>query len=241
MNKRIINIIFILILGMIGGIFSSQVLTPRFLEQGLFDSNYLAKITSGPIYLTEKKDITVEENIALQYSIEKVEDSIVGVKTITSTGKTIYGSGLILTTDGIVVTLAELVPQKGDFTFYINGKAQTYQILKRDSKNNLALIKIDRNDLKPCAFADFSEVKLGERIFLLGKVFLQKDIVTLTNQGIIKYFTKDFIRTNIFEKTSLAGSSLFNIKGELLGLNTVDSEGKVTAIPISIIRNFAGF
>ncbi len=139
------------------------------------------------------------------------------------------------------MTLAGLVPRGGDFNFYIDGEAQEYQILKRDIENNLALIKINRNDLKPCAFADFSEAKLGERVFLLGKVFLQRDIVTLTNQGIIKYFTKDFIRSNISEKTSLAGSSLFNIKGELLGLNTIDSENRVTAIPISIIRNFAGF
>jgi len=240
-SKKIINIIFILVVGMVGGIFSSQILMPRFLGEGLFDSNYLARITSGPVYLTEKKDITVEENTALQYSIEKVEDSIIGVRTSTLTGKTIYGSGLVLTTDGMVVTLAELVPQKGDFTFYIDGKAQTYQILKRDTKNNLALIKISRNDLKPCGFANFSELKVGGRVFLLGKVFLEKDILTLANQGIIKYFTKDFIRTSIFEKTSLAGSSLFNIKGELLGLNTIDSEGKVSAIPISIIRDFAGF
>lgn len=241
MSKRIINIIFILIVGMAGGIFSSQILMPRFFGEGLFDSNYLAKITSGPVYLTEKKDITVQENTALQYSVEKVEESIIGVRTITSTGKTIYGSGLVLTTDGIVVTLAELVPSKADYAFYIDGKTQAYQILKRDDNNNLALIKIERNDLEPCGFADFSELRIGERVFLLGKVFLQKDILTLANQGIVKYFTKDFIRTSIFEKTSLAGSSLFNIRGELLGLNTIDSEGKVSAIPISIIRDFAGF
>ena len=241
MSKRITNIIFILIVGMVGGIFSSQVLIPRFLGEGIFDSNYLAKITSGPVYLTEKKNITVEENTALQYSIEKVEDSIIGVKTITSTGKAIYGSGLILTTDGIAVTLAELVPQKGDYAFYIDGKAKEYQILKRDSKNNLVLIKINSSNLESCGFADFSEAKIGERVFLLGKVFLQNDILTSANQGVIKYFTEDFIRTNILEKTSLAGSSLFNIEGELLGLNTIDSEGKVTAIPIRIIRDFAGF
>ena len=227
--------------GMVGGIFSSQVLIPRFLGEGLLDSNYLAKITSGPVYLTEKRDVTIEENTALQESIEKVEESIVGVKTITSEGSTIYGSGLVLTTDGLVVTLSELVPRKGDFTFYIKDKAQAYQILKRDEKNNLALIKIDSNNLKPCGFAELSELKTGERAFLLGKVFLPEEIVTLANQGIIKYFTEDFIRTNILEKPTLAGSSLFNIKGEFLGLNTIDLEGKVTAIPVSIVRTFAGF
>ncbi|GAI52448.1 unnamed protein product, partial [marine sediment metagenome] len=58
---------------------------------------------------------------------------------------------------------------------------------------------------------------------------------------IVKFFAGDYIRTNIFEKNTLSGSALFNIKGELLGLNTIDSEGKVTAIPITTIRAFTNF
>lgn len=241
MSKRIINIIFILIVGMVGGIFSSQILTPRFLGEGIFDSNYLAKITSGPIYLTEKKDITVQENIVLQDSIDKVKKSIMGVKTITLAGKTIYGSGLVLTTDGLAVTLAELIPQKGEFTFYIDGKAQSYQILKRDEKSNLALIKIGSNDLKPCAFSDFSEIKIGQRVFSLGIIFLEKEKMLSANQGVIRNFNQDYISTNIFEEKILAGSSLFNIGGELLGLNAIDVEGKITAISINTIRDFVGY
>jgi len=240
-TKRIINIIFILIVGMVGGIFSSQVLTPRFTGEGILDSNYLAKIVSGPVYLTEKKEITVQENTALQESIEKVEKSIMGVKTITSAGKTIYGSGLVLTTDGLAVTLSELIPRKGEFAFYIDGKAQAYQILKRDDKNNLALIKIESNNLKPCAFSDFAEIKIGQRVFTLGTIFLEGERILSANQGIVKNFNQEYIATNIFEENTLAGSSLFNIEGELLGLNTIDSEGKVTAIPINVIRDFVGF
>ena len=72
-------------------------------------------------------------------------------------------------------------------------------------------------------------------------IFEKGNSVKMVNQGIVKFFTRNYIRTNIFEKYTLKGSSLFNISGELLGLNTIDSEGKVTAIPITEIRDFIGF
>ena len=79
-------------------------------------------------------------------------------------------------------------------------------------------------------------------MFLVGAIFgkarLPRKIV---NEGIIKFFTEDYIRTNIFEKQVLRGSSLFDIGGNIVGLNTIDSEGKVTAIPITKIKQFIGF
>lgn len=242
MSKKIFKIICIFAIGMAGGIFSIQILLPYFFKDTFlgFNSEYLAKLASGPIYLTEEKEITVEENTALQYSIEKIEKSIFGIKAQTKE-KTIYGSGLILTTDGLAVTLAELVPKGANLVFYVEGSNPEYEVLKRDLNNNLALIKIGKQGLKPCGFADFNSLKIGERVFLLGKVFVLKEALSLVNEGIVKYSTPDYIRTNLFEKSTLAGSALFNIKGELLGLNTIDSEGKVTAIPITIIRSFAGF
>ena len=72
-------------------------------------------------------------------------------------------------------------------------------------------------------------------------IFTKTSRLKAVNQGIVKFFTPDYIRTSIFEKNTLSGSALFNIKGELLGLNTVDSEGKVTAIPITKIRDFIGY
>lgn len=243
MIKRIIKIIAIFAIGIAGGIFSSQIILPRFLEQSFLglSPEYLAKIASGPVYLTEKKEIVVQENTALQDSIEKVKNSIIAVRTKTKSGKIIYGSGLILTTDGLAVTLSSIIPHGEEFTFFIDGKAQSYQILKRDDNKNLVLIKIGQGNLKSCGFADFKELKIGQRVFLLGSVFEGNDILQEANQGIVKLFTKDYIKTSIFENNNLAGSALFNIGGELLGLNNVNEDGSVNSIPVTVIREFAGF
>ena len=80
MIKRIIKIISIFAIGMVGGIFSSQIVMSRLLDMNY---NNLLKTVAGPIYLTEKKEITVQENTALQDSIEKVKESIIGVRTKT--------------------------------------------------------------------------------------------------------------------------------------------------------------
>jgi len=95
--------------------------------------------------------------------------------------------------------------------------------------------------LPTVSFADLEKLKLGERVFLVGTIFEEEKPSKIVNEGIVKSFDKDFIKTNIFEKTTLKGSSLFDIEGKVLGINTIDSEGKVIAIPISKVKLFVGF
>ncbi len=238
MAKNIPKIVVIFIFGIVGGIFADQILWPYFVERPLF---YEYQLDNLPLSINEIKEITIQENVALQDCVKKIEKSIVGIRTKTKTGKIITGSGLVVTSDGLILTLSELVPSKGNFVFFVDDKTPNWQILKRDEKNNLALIKIEEKDLVTVGFADFDEIKLGQRVFLSGMIFIKTDRLKMVNEGIIKFFTRDYIRTNIFEKSTLKGSALFNIRGELLGLNTIDSEGKVTAIPITTIREFIGF
>jgi len=83
-------------------------------------------------------------------------------------------------------------------------------------------------------------MRLGQRVFLVGIVFDKKGPQKFVNQGIIKYFDADLIQTNIFEDQELEGSILFDIEGNVLGLNTID-QGEVSAIPTSKIKEFLGF
>lgn len=239
MLKNILKIIVIFIFGTAGGIFADQILWPYFVERPLF---YKYRLEQAPINITEVKEITITENIALQKTVKKVKNVVVGVRTETKAGEILEGSGLIVTSDGLVVTLAKLVPRNSEFSFYMDGKWGTFQVLKRDLKNNLALIELKETNLSTVGFADFSEVELGERVFLIGVIFKKRGgPKKMVDEGIVKYYDNDEIQTNIFEKSALAGSPLFDIEGKVLGLNQIDSEGKVTAIPISKIREFVGF
>ena len=238
MVKNVFKIIGVFILGIGGGIFADQILWPYFIERPLF---YQYRLEQSPVYVTERKEITIQENMALKNAIEKVEKTVIGVKTETQAKKIIEGSGLIITSDGLVVTLAELVPQGSNFSFFVEGQSANFQILKRDLKENLALVKIEKSNLPIVSFANLEKLKLGERVFLVGVIFEKEELSKIVNEGIIKSFSEDFIKTNIFENYLLKGSPLFNIEGEVLGLNTIDKEGKVIAILISKIKTFAGF
>lgn len=235
--KNIFKIIIIFIIGIIGGVFADQILWPYFIERPLF---YEYRLEQSPIYITEQKNITVLENTALQDAVEIVEKSVVGIRTITSKGRIITGSGLVITSDGLIVTLAELVPQGQKFSFFVDSKAPNYQVLKRDLKNNLALIKLEENNLSTVGFAEFGSLRFGQRVFLVEAVLKNGDLNKVVDQGIIKTYDQDLIETNISKDNNISGSPLFNIKGELVGLNMVEANN-VFAITTNKIQDFIGF
>jgi len=237
MSKSVLRILVIFIIGMVGGIFADQIFWPYFVEKPLF---YEYRLEQSPVYITEQKEINVTENVALQSAVEKVEKVVIGVRTEIKAGKILEGSGLILTSDGLMVTLADLVPVGADFSFFIEGEIRSYEVLKRDLENNIALIKIEDGTLGTVEFANLENKKLGERVFVVGAIFDEEgNLSKIVNEGIIKYFKKDYIHTNIFESEVLSGSPLFDIEGRVLGLSQIDSQGKLVALPISLIREFS--
>lgn len=238
MAKKILKILFIFVVGIAGGIFADQILWPYLIERPLF---YQYRLDQPPVLVTERKEVYIQENAALKEAIEKVDNSVVAVKTKTKTGKALEGSGLVLTSDGMMVTLAELVPQDSTFSFFVEGNMASFQILKRDLKENLALVKIEKSGLATVGFFNYDQLKLGERVFLVGAVFEAGKIKDSVNEGIVKSFNQELIETNIYESSLAAGSPLFDIEGNLLGISTIEKDGRVSAIPVSKIRQFTGF
>ncbi|MBZ9578744.1 trypsin-like peptidase domain-containing protein [Patescibacteria group bacterium] len=236
MTKTIFKIIAVFIIGTVGGIFADQILWPYFIERPLF---YQYRLEQSPIYVTERKEIIIQENVALINAVEKVEKVVVGIRSKTKTGRILEGSGLIVTSDGLIVTLADLVPPDWEINLFFDGEEMIPKVLQR--KNDLALLKIEETNLPTVGFTDFEKIKLGERVFLLGVIFEDNIQKKAVNEGIIKTFDEDSILTNIFEKKILEGSPLFNIEGQVVGLNQIDKEGKVIAISIKKIREFIGF
>ncbi|HUV81228.1 MAG TPA: S1C family serine protease [Patescibacteria group bacterium] len=245
MSKNILKIVAVFIIGTVGGIFADQIFWPYFIEKPFF---YEYRLEKNPVYLTESKEIIIQENTALVEAVEKAEKTVVAVRTKTKAGQVLEGSGLVVTSDGLMVTLADLVPQGSDFSFFIGNSPVLFQVLKRDLAENLALVKISDAVLTTTSFARLDKLKKGERVFLIGSVFGEEDkssslsfaAARMVNEGIVKSFDENLIRTSMLEDGSMAGSPLFNIEGDVLGINTVDSQGNVSAIPIAKIKKFIG-
>jgi S1-C subfamily serine protease len=244
MRSFLLKIFFILIIGALGGIIFQAFILPYLTTMPFFQKfQFIRMLRERQVIINQPPaTVIIQENVALQKSIEKVEKVVVGVNAQNKKGKILAeGSGLILTADGHFVTLASLVPAGADFNFLWGEEKLAFQIIKRDSKNNLALIKFDKNDLPTAGFVDSGEIKLGERVFLLGVIFEGDKTKKVVNEGIIKSFNEDSIKTNIFEDSRLQGSPLFNIEGKVVGLITIDKTGQVSAIPIEKIKEFTNF
>jgi len=226
-----LKILFIFFVGALGGIFGSEVV---FLKS---KSNFY----SSPTIRLETKEVKIQENTPLKDAIEKTQNSIVAIQIQTKKGKIINGSGIILTTDGIVLTLSELLPQGETINFFVDGEKVSYQILKRDPKLNLGVVKVEKKNLTPVPFSDFETLKIGERVFALSSFFNQGKIQKAVNEGIVRYFDEEKIETNITEDSNFLGSALFDIEGKLLGINYLDPKQKILSIPITKIRQFTGF
>lgn len=234
MLKNILKILSFLIIGMIGGIFSTQIIWPYFVERPLFLKYNLER---NPIYVTEKKEIYIQENQALQEAIKKVSDTVVKIKTFKNKSEVIEGVGIIVTSDGLILSLSKTIPQNFSTIsiFTKEGNLQA-KLLKKDK--DLALLKIEKDNLKTVAFSNLENISLGERVFYLG-INEEKNIVV--NEGIITSFNQDRISTNMLELENLEGAPLFNIEGKLIGQIEIDKQGKVFAIHINKIKNFLGF
>lgn len=215
MNKQdIANLILMFSLSIFGGILSLYF---------AFKNNLL-NYSSVTINQQEER-VYIEENTALINSIKETKKAIFLIKQ----GEKSF-HGVVLTSDGLAVTLSSNIA-KGSITCNVDLIDSTCQVIKRDLENNLALIKIDRDKLSTLGFYDL-EVEIGKRLYI--------NALTSVNEGIIKSFTEESIKTNIRETEPISGSPVLSLDNKIMGIAEIDKNGFVSVVPISLIREFVG-
>lgn len=242
MLKLSAKILAILLLGAIGGFLYQAFLLPYLANKPYFARfQFIRELKEREVIVYPKEEIIIQENSALKGAIERTERVVVGIKSTSKTGAVVEGSGLIVSSDGLLVTFSDILPLAGNFTFFVNGKRSTYQVLKRDPATNLALVKVEEKNLPTVSFGSLEKIRPGERVFLVATIFDKSGTQKMVNEGIIKIADENFIQTSIYEKENINGSPLFDIEGNALGLCFSDKEGNVLAVPISEIKSFVGF
>ena len=234
MPKNILNIVIVLVFGMIGGVFADQIFLPYLVKRNLFQ-NY--RTDTNPVYITEQKEIIIQENTAIQDVADKVRMAVVGIKSGTSP----VGSALIVSSDGLLVTFSSLIPQSSQAKLFWDGEQRSFQVLKRDVKTNLVLLKMEKLDLPTVGFADTEKIRLGSRAILIGISFDDKENpIEIVNDGIIRSVQGVSIQTNIIDDKNITGSPVFDIEGRVIGLSMVDKTGRVSIFSVNTIREFIG-
>lgn len=157
------------------------------------------------------------------------------------------GSGVIIDPKGYIVTNNHVVDNASQITVTLSDKREfTAKLVGADPKTDLAVIKIEADNLPALKWADYEKLQVGDLVLAVGSPFGLSSTVTLGiisalgrgNVGIADY--EDFIQTDAAINPGNSGGALVNMNGELIGINTAifsrtgGSEGIGFAIPSSI-------
>ena len=159
------------------------------------------------------------------------------------------GSGVIISTDGYIVTNNHVVDGADELTVTLNEGSKEYsaRIIGADKTTDLALIKIDAKNLPAITIANSDDVRVGEWVLAVGNPLGLNNTVTA---GIISAKARtlgangveSFIQTDAAINQGNSGGALVNTRGELVGINamlaspTGSNIGYGFAIPTSIMN-----
>lgn len=141
------------------------------------------------------------------------------------------GSGVILSSDGYVVTNNHVVENYDEINITLNsGEVFPAKIVGKDPSSDLAVLKIDATNLPTLQVADSDEVRVGEWVLAIGNPY--EELRSTVTAGIVSAKGRDinilkggrtieeFIQTDAAINPGNSGGALVNSAGELVGINT---------------------
>ncbi len=137
------------------------------------------------------------------------------------------GSGVIVSPDGYILTNNHVIENAREVTVTLPDKREFKgKIVGTDPKTDLAVVKVEADNLPTVAWGDASKLQVGEYVLAVGNPFGLNSTVTLGivsavgrgHMGITQY--EDFIQTDAAINPGNSGGALVNTKGELVGVNT---------------------
>jgi Do/DeqQ family serine protease len=161
------------------------------------------------------------------------------------------GSGVIISSEGYIVTNNHVIDRAEEIEITLNDK-RTYiaKVIGTDPTTDIALLKIDAENLMPIVFGNSDNVKIGEWVLAVGNPF---NLTSTVTAGIVSAKARNinildadmkiesFIQTDAAINPGNSGGALVNIYGELIGINTAIASqtgsyaGYGFAVPSSIV------
>ena len=199
-------------------------------------------IACGLIYPAFAEEMSLEDTIA------EVNDSVVSVVADTGDNQAL-GAGIIVSADGYVVTNAH-VAENAENVAVVTTQDETYEAktVGIDTKTDIALLKVENpQNFKPAQFADSDLVRTGNSVFAIGNPFglgnsVSLGIISAKERDIEKGPYDNFLQTDTAINQGNSGGPLFNLDGEVVGMNTAifstdgNNMGVGFSTPANIVR-----
>ena len=159
------------------------------------------------------------------------------------------GSGVIISSDGYILTCAHVVDGASTITVTIGDKDYTATLVGEDTTSDIAVIKIDADGLTPATVGNSDSLKVGQSVMAVGNPLgelggtVTGGMISALNrsvtiQGTNSTNTMSLIQMDASVSPGNSGGGLFNMNGELVGIvnaksSSSDAEGLGFAIPIN--------
>lgn len=161
------------------------------------------------------------------------------------------GSGFLISTDGYILTNAHVVDDVDEVVVKLHDKREfRAKVIGSDERTDVALIKINADNLPSVAIGDPNRLKVGEWVLAIGAPFgfentVTAGIVSAKGRSLPQENYVPFIQTDAAVNPGNSGGPLFNLKGEVVGMNSqIISRsggymGLAFAIPIDVAMDVA--
>ena len=180
---------------------------------------------------------------------ERVADSVVSVNA-SYDGSTGYGSGIIVSEDGFIITNSHVIFDSRDSVVSVklhNGEQYGAVVIGYERNADLAVLRIEAENLQAAEFGDSSALRVGEQVFAIGSPGGERYSNTLTGgyvSGLNRELDKTvangltYIQTDAAVNPGNSGGALVNAWGQVVGINSnkvvsASYEALGFAIPIS--------
>ncbi len=235
-----------------GTLNSASVVKASFLanEEGVSFVNAAEKTVNTVVHI--KTEIVSKGNSYYDFFgslLEQIYGSQMQIPDNVSVG---YGSGVVISPDGYIVTNNHVVEGASKIEVTFNDKhKRTATIIGNDPSTDLALIKVEASDLEYLTFADSDKVRVGEWVLAVGNPF---NLTSTVTAGIVSAKARNinilgdgstiesFIQTDAAINPGNSGGALVDMDGKLIGINaaiasrTGSYEGYSFAIPSNIVK-----
>ncbi|MFG6666358.1 DegQ family serine endoprotease [Halomonas sp. HNIBRBA4712] len=161
------------------------------------------------------------------------------------------GSGFVISADGYVMTNAHVVQDADEILVRLNDRRELpAELIGSDQQTDVALLKIDANNLPVLNLGNSDDLKVGEWVAAIGSPFgfdhsVTAGIVSAINRTLPSDAYVPFIQTDVAINPGNSGGPLFNLDGEVIGINSQiftrsgGFMGLSFAIPINVAMNVA--
>lgn len=264
MKKYLVGVLVLLVLiaSTLGGAIADRLFGIKPLD-ALFPRNS---------QIATKERVVTEESVVTEVA-EKVSDSVVTVSIQTPERRVLdfspfggfssrieggtpedIGTGFIVDSSGLVVTNKHVVSQEAEYKVITkSGDEYPVRQISRDPSNDIAILKIEANGLKPVELGDSSNLKVGQFVVAIGTALgeFRHTVTTGVISGLGRGITAgsvyegyverldNVIQTDAAINPGNSGGPLLNFQGQVIGVNVAVAQGAQNigfAIPINAVK-----